>query len=268
MADGVIADKTKTVLSLLAPEDRAALTALYEEALAKFGKSATVIVMIAGFQLEWGRNVFLTLKFCSTAMGLEPSVEEEFCIRVLRVAALAHEARTVPGAAAANMQLEFRKRTAAAETAVLTVARSKQRFFSGLRAPVVDLGDVLAISREFMTALDSAIAQYKAALVLQPRSVGTMRAYAALLMGVNDSATASQLIEAADAMEEARNKHSARMFQRTPWAMTMVFDVGLETNAVIQVAIDPRRVGAILTVNAEACRLFGYSQQVQSGIRV
>jgi hypothetical protein len=40
-------------------------------------------------------------------------------------------------------------------------------------------------------------------------------------------------------------------------------DVGLETNAVIQIAIDPSRVGSVLSANAEACRLFGYSQQVR-----
>ena len=40
--------------------------------------------MIAGFHLDWGRNVYLTLKHCSAAMALEPAADEAIRIRVIR----------------------------------------------------------------------------------------------------------------------------------------------------------------------------------------
>jgi hypothetical protein len=251
-----------TVRSVLGAEDRAALHALFEEALAKFGKTATVLVMIAGFHLDWDRNVYLTLKHCNSATSLEPSVDEALRIRVMRAVALEYEATTVAGAAAANTQLEYRKHTAAADASVLALSRSKQKLFAGLRAAVVNLADVLQVAREIMTSYESAVEHFKAALVLLPSSITTMRAYAAVLASVYEKSAASAMLAAADALEETRNKQSARVYRRVTWKMSTSFDVALETNGVIQVSIDPRNIGAVLAANAEACRLFGYSQQV------
>ena len=247
----------------LSTVDRAALHALFDEAMARFGRSATVLVMIAGFHLEWDHNVYLALKHCNSAMALEPSADEVFRVRVIRGAALAHEARVVAGAAAANMQLEARKHTTAAEASMLVLLRSKARLFSCLRGSVVNLADVLAASRDVMGSYTSAVEHYKAALALLPSSIGTMRAYAGVLNAVYDRSAAATLLTAADALEEARSKQSSRVYRRITWEVVSSFDVSLETNAVIQVSIDSRSMGAVVMANAEACRLFGYSQQVR-----
>lgn len=156
-------------------------------------------------------------------------------IKIIKNAALAHEAQTVAGAAAANTQLEYREHTAAADAAVLAFARSKLRLFAGLRAAVVNLGDALDISRAIMTSCDAAIEHYKAALVLLPNSAGTMRAYGNFLNSVNDRTAGAAMVAAADSLEEARHKQSARMYRRVTWKMPTSFDVALETNGVIQV---------------------------------
>ncbi len=242
----------------------AAVNSLFEEALAKFGQSGTVMVMIASFQLEWNRNAYLALKYSNKAASFEHSADEEFRIQMIRVAALAHERLTVPGAAAANTQLEVRMHTSAADTAVLALERAKQRLFASLRATVVDLAGSCAAARDVTAAQSAAIGHYKAALVLLPGSISTMRAYAAVLNGIHDRAGAAALLAEAASVEEARSKQSARVYKRVAWTMATNFDVGLDTNAVVQVSIDAatRDVGSVLAANAEACRMFGYSQQV------
>ena len=193
--------------------------------------------MIAGFHLDWGRNVYLTLKHCNRADELDPAPDEAIRIRVLRAAALAHEAATVAGASATFTQLEFRAHTAAADAAALAVARGRQKLFAGMRAAVVNFDDALRIAREVMRSYESAVEHYKAALVLLPSSAATMRAYAAVLSSVYDRAGAAEMLAAADAAEETRSKQSARVFERVNWVMPMTFDVALETNAVIQVCV-------------------------------
>jgi hypothetical protein len=248
--------------SAMGADDRAALHALFEEALAKFGKTATVLVMIAGFHLDWDRNVYLTLKHCNAAMALEPSADEAVRIRVLVAVALEHEATTVAGAAAARTQLEFHEHITAAGVAVLALARGKQKLFAGLRAAVVNLAEMLAVSREITKSYESAAGHYKAALALLPSSIGTMRSYVAVMISMHDKPGAAAMLVSAEALEETLNKRSARVYRHVTWKMSTSFDVALESNGVIQVSIAEDSLGTVLAANAEACRMFGYSQQV------
>ncbi len=218
--------------------------------------------MIAGFHLDWDHNVLLTMKHCNAAAALEPSPDEAVRSRIIRAAALAHEAASVVGAAAANTQVAFRRHTADADAAVLALARGKQRLFAGLRAAAVDMSSLLAVSRDIMAAYSSATENYRAALRLLPSSIGTMRSYAAVLRSVHDAQAAAPVLAAADALEETLMKKSAAVYRHVAWAMPTNFDVALESNGVITVSIDPRNIGSVLTANAEACRLFGYPHQV------
>jgi hypothetical protein len=251
----------------LGPADRAAMQALFEEALMKFGKTPTILIMIAGFYLEWDRNVYLTLRNCNSALEASPAADEVIRVRVIQTVALAYEAVTVAGAAAANNQLEYRKHVAVAETAVLALERSKQKLFAGLRAAVVSLDDALKVGREITASYEKAVEEYKTALVLSPGSLITMRAYASLLQGMHDRVAAADIFATADALEETRNKQSARVYGRITFNMDTSFDVALETNGVVQIAIDGhgQKIGTILAANAEVCRIFGYSKQVCAG---
>jgi hypothetical protein len=255
--------------NILSPAGRAALHALCDEALAKFGKTATVLVMVAGLHLDWDRNVYLALKHCNSALALQPAADEALRLRVIRAAALEYEARTVAGASAANTQREFRRHTAAAEAAALAVARGKEKLFAELRAASdssVNLLQALAASRAIMAAYDAAAAHYQAALVLLPSSISAMRAYAALLNDCfYDSSAAASVLSAADVQEESQSKQNARLYRRVNWIMATSFDVALEGNAVIEVSVEARNLGSVIQANSEACRLFGHSKQVCAG---
>jgi hypothetical protein len=246
----------------LGPDDRAALNALFDEALAKFGKTPTLLVMIAGFHLGYGRNVHLALKACSAALRMEPAPDEALRLRVITTNALAYEARTVIGAAAANTQLAYRVRAEAAEVAVLAFARAQKRLFVGLRAAVVDLSEILRVSRDLVASYTRALESYKAALELLPSSTGTMRACAAFLAATYNRSAAATLLSTADTVDGAQRKKADRVYRRVTWKLETNVDIALESNAVIQVSIDEASVGAVLSANVAACRLFGYSQQV------
>jgi len=118
------------------------------------------------------------------------------------------------------------------------------------------------LSTETNAAVTAAEGAFRELYALNSSSIAVIRLYAAFNLHVlSNTEKATVLTTEADRLEDLKSKdHSAEGAGRLNILAESTLDIFSDSTAIVQLSASPRDVGSIVSLNASACKLFGYSR--------
>ncbi len=228
--------------------------------VARFPEDALLHFQLACFYYFHTGNKPLAHREFSTTGRLKCAFDMKFLLFLFRTRS--KETDSAEHSAEVKSYIEFKDLCALAESTARLAARTLLDLWTELGRATPNIERVLRMSHVSRSSLMTASQSYDRLLVINPSSVQILRAYGGFVLDfLGDISTSAHMLHRADELEEIRScmANSDTKELKLLAIQKTNLDVYDERNAVFSVSLDSANFAQIISVNAAARRIFGYS---------
>jgi PAS domain S-box-containing protein len=233
---------------------------VYREGSLRFRTAALLHLIWGNFYTVFRLNRHLAMSHLLHAERKNPQLDVEYFIFAQRKASESNESSN--GTMTALSRVEFEKHLVDARREVARASTRQTQYWNEMLDLCPDLNKLNRIAGDMNSSIERAENAFAQLFTINSTSAAVIRLYAEFVLYVScDQERAHVLLAEADRIDEQQNKDIAdergaklRVFQESPQ------DVSGDNMAVITMGGTLDNIGIILTVNAYACKLFGYNR--------
>lgn len=257
-------------------QDWMELERAYQGMLEKRPNDALVSMFLVVVYTDLASNANMALLAGNRAQAASPALDVRYYL-FARQRANADASRGGPSAAGGSDSgsmdpvafIAYEHHMERAKQATHRARLALVRFWQHLDEEVPDLARIADLGAGLYSHVRSAQAAYRRVLSVNSESPSALRQYATFLVEVlNNSKEASELLQQADEIEEARAKeHQRDAAARGKLDLSMAtvqrgdnVDLYDDNNGIVTLSTEPQNLGEMLTVNSSFARFLGYKR--------
>jgi PAS domain S-box-containing protein len=243
----------------ISPDVVAAVREMYREAVRRFPQSAILHVFCARFYSTFLANRHMTFSHVLQADKRHPQMDVAYLVFQARKQA---ECSSAGESMTAMNSVGFEKHCNDAKRNVQLAAQKQLSFWTELMEPLPDLSKLDEFAAHINAHIANAESSFSRAFTINPQSLAMLRLYAAFnthILCNNDKA--GVLTAEADRIEDQKAKeHHTEGSKALHFFTECQLDLSSDSTAMITMDASPTNLGIILSANAAACKLFGFSR--------